>query len=303
MSASPVTALAKPAARAGVGDPRWLRYVRLTRLDKPIGIYLLLWPTLDALWLCAGGWPGWRLVLIFVAGTVLTRSAGCAVNDLADRKFDAHVERTSARPLAQGQMRSAEAIALAIVLAALAAATLPLLDRAVLPLAFVAVLVAISYPFFKRFFPIPQAYLGIAFSFGIPMASAAVLGSVSTHAWWLFVANLFWVVAYDTEYAMVDRRDDLRIGLRSSAIFFGRADLAAIATCYLVYLVALALIGRSAGLGVVFAAGWLVASSCALAHLWWIRGRDPAQCLRAFRHNHWLGLALFCAIAADYALR
>ncbi len=282
---------------------RLARYISLTRLDKPIGIALLLWPTLDALWLAADGWPGAQLTLIFCIGTVLTRSAGCAINDVADRRFDAHVERTAGRVLARGELASSEAIMVAIVLAACAALTLPLLHPAATPLALIAVLISVSYPFCKRFFPMPQAYLGLAFSFGIPMAFAAVLGRVPDRGWLLMLANLFWVVAYDTEYAMVDRRDDLRIGIRSSAILFGRADVPAVALCYAAYLAALAGIARSAGLGWCFAVGWIGALACAVLHVRWIRGRDPQQCLRAFRHNHWLGLSIFAGIVADYALR
>jgi 4-hydroxybenzoate polyprenyltransferase len=291
------------AGRAGHLSPggRLASYVSLTRLDKPIGILLLLWPTLDALWIAAAGWPGWRLLLIFTAGTVLMRSAGCAINDVADRNFDAHVQRTAGRVLARGALSTREAVLAALVLAALAALSLPLMNAAAGRLAVVAVAVAASYPYFKRFFPLPQAYLGIAFSFGIPMAFAAVQGSVPLHGWLLFGANLFWVVAYDTEYAMVDRRDDLRIGLRSSAIFFGRADVLAVAVCYGLYLGALAGIGRSVGLDGHFAAGWAVALACAVLHVWWIRQRDPAQCFRAFRHNHWLGLAVFAGIVLDLA--
>ena len=294
----------RPHLRPGPPEPgrreplaeRLGRYVSLTRLDKPIGILLLLWPTLDALWLAAGGWPGWRLLLVFTAGTVLMRSAGCAINDVADRRFDAHVERTAARVLARGALATREAVLVAVVLALLSALTLPLLHPAATPLAFIAVAVAATYPYFKRFFPMPQAYLGIAFSFGIPMAFAAVGGAVPWYGWLLFGANLFWVIAYDTEYAMVDRRDDLRIGIRSSAIFFGRGDVVAVAVCYGLYLGALAGIGRFLGLAGPFAAGWTVALVCALLHIWWIRDRAPAQCFRAFRHNHWLGLAVFAGI-------
>ncbi len=292
----------EPAQRARA-ESRLALYLSLTRLDKPIGIALLLWPTLDALWLAAGGWPGLQMLAIFCAGTVLTRSAGCAVNDIADRRFDGHVERTAARPLARGALPAREALAVALVLALCAAGTLPLMDPAATPLAFVAVAVAASYPYCKRFFPLPQAYLGVAFSFGIPMAYAALSGAVPAQGWMLFGANLFWVIAYDTEYAMVDRRDDLKIGIRSSAILFGRADVAAVALCYLAYLAAIGAIARSAGLGWPFAAGWLGAAASAALHLLWIRGRDPAQCLRAFRHNHWLGLSIFAGIVLDYALR
>lgn len=290
---------AQPAGGAGPQDSRLARYARLTRLDKPIGIVLLLWPTLDALWLACGGWPGWILVLVFCLGTVLMRSAGCALNDVADRNFDGRVERTAGRVVATGAVRPAEAIAVAAVLVSLAALALPFLDPAVLPLAVVAVVLSATYPYFKRFFPLPQAYLGIAFSFGIPMAYAGVNGNVPASAWLLFAANLFWVIAYDTEYAMVDRRDDLRIGLRSSAILFGRSDVFAVAVCYGIYLGGVAGIARIAGLGWLFVLGWMVALMSAVLHIWWIRGRDPQQCLRAFRHNHWLGLAIFAGIVLD----
>ncbi len=283
---------------------RLAAYARLTRLDKPIGSLLLLWPTLDALWIAARGWPGWALVAIFSAGTLLMRSAGCAVNDIADRNFDGQVKRTADRVLARGIISVREALAVAVVLAlAAAAVSLPFLDRAALPLALVAVAVAATYPYFKRFFPMPQAYLGIAFSFGIPMAFAAVQGRVSALGWWLLIANLLWVIAYDTEYAMVDRDDDLRIGVRSSAIFFGRADVLAIGVCYGGYLAMLAAAAHVVGLGPVFYAGWAGAAGCALLHLVWIRGRDRMQCFRAFRHNHWLGLCIFAGIVADFALR
>lgn len=290
-----------PGGAAGGIAQRLACYARLTRLDKPIGILLLLWPTLDALWIAAGGWPGWRLLAIFTLGTVLMRSAGCAINDVADRRLDAHVQRTAGRVLARGQLSTREALLVAAVLAALAALTLPLLHPAATPLAFVALAVAASYPYFKRFFPLPQAYLGIAFSFGIPMAFAGVQGYVPSYGWLLLVANLFWVVAYDTEYAMVDRPDDLRIGIRSSAIFFGRHDVLAVAVCYGIYLGALAGIARLIGLDALFAAGWLAALGCAMLHVWWIRLREPQPCFRAFLHNHWLGLAIFLGIATDLA--
>ena len=278
-------------------------YARLTRMDKPIGIALLLWPTLGALWLAAGGWPGWRNLIVFVLGTVLMRAAGCVVNDVADRRFDGHVARTAGRVLARGELGVREALVLAAVLAALAALSLPLLPRADTPLAFAAVGIAASYPYFKRFFPLPQAWLGLAFSFGIPMAYAAVQARVAPEAWVLLALNLFWVLAYDTEYAMVDRPDDLRIGIRSSAIWFGRADVLAVALSYAVYLGGVAVFARLQGLGLPFALGWAVALACALLHLYWIRGRRPELCLRAFRHNHWLGLALFLGIVADTSLR
>ncbi|HEX7156969.1 MAG TPA: 4-hydroxybenzoate octaprenyltransferase [Burkholderiaceae bacterium] len=278
-------------------------YARLTRLDKPIGTLLLLWPTLGALWIAAGGWPGLTLIAVFCVGTLLMRSAGCAINDVADRDFDGRVKRTAARVVAARQVSVREALIVAAVLAAAAAATLPLLNRAAFELSLVALAVAASYPFFKRFFPLPQAYLGIAFSFGIPMAFAAVQGSVGALGWALFAANLFWVVAYDTEYAMVDRDDDLRIGIRSSAILFGRGDLAAVAICYAVYLAALLAIGERIGAGAPFLLGWAGAAACAGYHLWLIRKRERDACFRAFLHNHWLGCCVFAGIAADFALR
>ena len=291
-----------PGARAPARS-RFARYVSLTRLDKPIGIALLLWPTLDALWLAARGRPGVLLTAVFTVGTVLMRSAGCAINDVADRRFDAHVQRTSGRVLARGEIAVWEALAVAAVLAACAGLTLPLLHPATVPLALVAVAISATYPYLKRFFPMPQAYLGIAFSFGIPMAFAAVLGYVPARAWLLLCANLFWVIAYDTEYAMVDRRDDVRIGIRSSAILFGRADVLAVASCYAIYLGMLAALARSEQLGWIFALGWVGALTCAIVHVEWIRGRDPQLCFRAFRHNHWLGLSIFAGIVGDFALR
>ncbi len=296
------SAAAPEAQRPQASWPvRFARYARLVRLDKPIGIYLLLWPTLGALWLAAGGWPGWRRVLLFTLGTVLTRSAGCAINDYADRDLDGHVERTAGRMLAQGLVAPREALWVGALLALAAALTLPFLRPQVFPLALAAVAISIAYPYFKRFFPLPQAWLGIAFSFGIPMAYAEVLGAVPAQGWWLFGANLFWVLAYDTEYAMVDRPDDLRIGVRSSAILFGRADVAAIALCYAVYLALLAWLAQGAQLGWGFLLGWLAALGCALRHLWWIRRREPQACLRAFRDNHWLGLAVLLGLIAGCA--
>ena len=272
-------------------------YARLVRLDRPIGVLLLLWPTLDALWLAAAGFPGWRLFAVFVAGTVLTRSAGCAVNDIADRRFDGRVERTARRVLATGEIGVREATWVAVGLGALAAALLPLLTPAAVFWSIVSALVAVSYPLFKRFFALPQAWLGIAFSFGIPIACAAVQGTVPLQGWWLFIANLFWVIAYDTEYAMVDRDDDLKIGLHSSAILFGRADVAAVMSCYGVYFVMLAALGAAAGMGPAYFVGLAAAAGCAIYHYRLIRTRARAGCLRAFRHNNWLGACVFAGIA------
>ena len=278
-------------------------YALLTRQDKPIGTLLLLWPTLTALWLASQGQPDLELVLIFVLGTWLMRSAGCALNDVADRKFDAHVKRTAQRVLATGAMRTSEAVAVGVLLLAAAASLLWWLNPLARALACVAAVVAASYPFFKRFFPLPQAYLGIAFSFGIPMAFAAVQGALPSMAWVLFAANLLWVLAYDTEYAMVDRDDDLKLGLRSSAIAFGRFDVAAVMGCYAFFLAGMAWVGYAAQLGALYFVSWWVALGCALYHYGLIRTRQRERCFRAFLHNHWLGAALWMGVVFDYALR
>jgi 4-hydroxybenzoate polyprenyltransferase len=289
---------------------RWQRvrarvdaYERLLRLDKPIGIALLLWPTLSALWLATGGAPSWLLVVVFVAGTVLMRSAGCAVNDWADRRFDAHVERTAARPVATGEVAPWEALALAAVLAFCAFLLVLATNRVAVFWSFPAALIAFVYPFFKRFFALPQAFLGIAFSFGIPMAFAAAQGQVPAFAWALLVINLFWVVAYDTEYAMVDRDDDVRIGIRTSAITFGRFDVAAVAACYAAHVAGMAWVGIERSLGPIYFTSVAVAAAIAVHHLVLIRHRERTACFRAFLHNHWLGLAIFAGIALDYAVR
>ena len=278
-------------------------YLQLVRLDKPIGIVLLLWPTLSALWLAADGHPTPVLLAIFIIGTVLMRSAGCAVNDYADRDFDRHVQRTANRPLTAGLIAPWEALALAGVLVLLAFALIQPLNGLTKMLSVAAVVIAASYPYFKRFFAIPQAYLGIAFGFGIPMGFAAVTGSVPAAAWWLLLANVFWAVAYDTEYAMVDREDDLKIGMRTSAITFGRFDVAAIMLCYGATLAIIAAVGWQFGLRTWFCAGIVVAAGCALYHYRLIRGRTRAGCFAAFRHNNWLGAAVFAGIVLDYAAR
>jgi len=278
-------------------------YIRLTRLDKPVGTLLLLWPTLTALWIASDGPPSALHLAIFLTGTFLMRSAGCAVNDVADRDFDGHVKRTADRVVASGKVSPAEALLVALALTLAAALLLIPLNLLSFALAVVGVMVASSYPLFKRFFPLPQAYLAIAFSFGIPMAFAAALGKVTLAGWWLFTANLFWVVAYDTEYAMVDRDDDIRIGVRSSAILFGRADVAAVMACYGAFLSLLLVIGTWLKFSGPFFLGWIVAVGCAIYHYLLIRGRDRNACLRAFRHNQWVGLAIFAGVAVDYAWR
>jgi 4-hydroxybenzoate polyprenyltransferase len=289
---------------------RWQRiaarldaYERLIRLDKPIGTLLLLWPTLSALWIASYGTPSLFIVGIFVVGTLLMRSAGCAINDYADRDFDAYVERTANRPLAQREIEPWEALGVAAVLALCAFLLVLRLNPVAIMLSVVALGITIAYPFFKRFFFLPQAFLGIAFSFGIPMAFAAVYGSVPQTGWAMFVANLFWVMAYDTEYAMVDREDDRKLGLRTSAIAFGRFDVVVVMLCYTIYLAALTWIGRFYALAAPFHIGVLVATLIAVWHFWLIRGRERANCFRAFLGNHWLGLAIFAGIVADFALR
>ncbi|WP_089400886.1 4-hydroxybenzoate octaprenyltransferase [Noviherbaspirillum humi] len=278
-------------------------YIQLVRLDKPIGILLLLWPTLTALWLAADGHPDWRHVVIFTLGTILMRSAGCAINDYADRDFDRHVKRTAQRPLTSGKIQAWEAVTVAATLALVSLALILPLNALTKELSVAAVLIAGSYPYFKRFFAIPQAYLGIAFGFGIPMAFAAVLDTVPPAAWMLLLANIFWAVAYDTEYAMVDRDDDLKIGIKTSAITFGRFDVMAVMLCYAVAFAIIIAVGRQYGLGLWFVAGMAVATLCALYHYTLIRDRDRMRCFAAFRHNNWLGAAIFAGVAMDYALR
>ena len=275
-------------------------YEKLVRLDKPIGILLLLWPTLWALWISARGHPNWLLVWLFALGTVLMRSAGCAVNDFADRRFDAEVKRTRERPLASGAMRPLEALAVATVLALAAfAIVLQFNDRTVY-LSFVALAVAVIYPFLKRFFWMPQAWLGVAFGFGIPMAFAATVDAVPPLAWALLGANVLWTIAYDTEYAMVDRDDDLRIGIRTSAILFGRFDVAAVMAFYALFFAAMAAIGAYMRYGAWYYGGLAAAAAIAGYHYRLIRTRSREGCFKAFLHNNWLGFAVFAGIVADH---
>ena len=277
-------------------------YFKLVRLDKPIGILLLLWPTLIAIWLASGGKPDLAILAIFTLGTALMRSAGCAVNDYADRDFDKHVKRTAERPITSGRIKGWEALAVAAVLALVSFALIMPLNTLTRQLSVAAVLIAASYPYFKRFFAIPQAYLGIAFGFGIPMAFAAIQGQVPAVAWWLLLGNVFWAVAYDTEYAMVDRDDDLKIGIRTSAITFGRFDVAAVMLCYGAALAIFLVGGWQLGLRWWFVVGIAAAGGIALYHYTLIRARERMACFAAFRHNNWLGAALFAGVALDYAL-
>lgn len=271
-------------------------YIRLMRLDKPIGILLLLWPTLWALWIAGQGRPDWLVVWVFVVGTVLMRSAGCVMNDLADRRFDGHVARTQRRPLVTGEVSVKEAIILAAGLSVVAFGLVLLLNGLVIALSFAALFLAVTYPLTKRFLSIPQAYLGIAFGFGIPMAFAALTGEIAIEAWIMLLANVFWAVAYDTEYAMVDREDDLKIGIRSSAIFFGRYDVLAIMVCYLAFLGLMALVGCRLQLAWPYHAGLLVAITIAGYHYSLIRDRRREPCFKAFLHNNWLGAVVFLGL-------
>ena len=294
----------RPLPGAGTWKQRIDAYERLVRLDKPIGILLLLWPTLTALWLAAWGRPSVVHVIVFTVGTIVMRSAGCALNDWADRDFDAHVARTAGRPLARGEIAPWEALGVAAVLAGLAFVLVAYgTNLQTVRMSVAALAIAIAYPFCKRFLAVPQAFLGIAFSFGIPMAFTAVYAAVPGWGWLLFAANLFWVIAYDTEYAMVDRDDDLRLGLRTSAITFGRYDVAAVAFCYAAYFGGLAWVAVMSALGAIFWAAFAMATGFAVYHLWLIRTRDRDRCFRAFLSNHWLGFAVFAGVALDYAIR
>ena len=278
-------------------------YERLMRLDKPIGILLLLWPTLWALWLASRGIPDWITLLIFITGTVLMRSAGCVMNDIADRKYDGLVERTKNRPLATGEVSVKEAYGLVIFLGLLAFALVWQLNKTTILLSFVALFLAATYPFTKRFLAIPQAYLGVAFGFGIPMAFAAVNDYIPSLAWVLLVANVFWAMAYDTEYAMVDRDDDVKIGIKSSALFFGKYDVIAVMACYAIMLGLLAYVGKFMGYGKFYFIGLVAALGLVLWQYQLIKNRDKSNCFKAFLHNNWIGLALFVGIAAEYYFR
>jgi 4-hydroxybenzoate polyprenyltransferase len=279
-------------------------YEKLMRLDKPIGILLLLWPTLWAVWIASEGAPPWMILSIFVLGAVLMRSAGCVINDFADREFDPHVERTRQRPLAARAVSVREALALCAVLVLAAFLLLiPIFTPLLFALAVVAVFLAGSYPFTKRFFAIPQAYLGIAFGFGILMAFAAIQGEIPPLAWVLLAANVFWAMAYDTEYALVDIEDDRKIGIRTSALTFGRCAVAAIMLCYAAALALLAYVGWQLGFGAAYAIGLATAAGIAAYHYTLIRRRERMRCFRAFLHNNWFGAAVFAGLLAEYGLR
>jgi 4-hydroxybenzoate polyprenyltransferase len=300
-------------------------YLQLIRWDRPAGWLLLLWPSLSALWVAADGFPGWHLTLVFVLGTILMRSAGCCVNDVADRDFDCHVKRTAQRPITSGRMSVREALWFGALLALAAFALVLTTNPATVLWSFAALAVSLIYPYAKRYVSMPQAVLGVAFSFGIPMAFAAIHGgpawqvfsaqawsSLTLHSWWasvpplawvLLLGNLFWVLAYDTEYAMVDRDDDLKIGMKTSAITLGRMDVPVIMLSYAIYLLTWAWMLADRNLGSVFYAGLLVAAGQALWHWTLIRERTRDGCFKAFRLNHWVGFAVFVGVAGGYALR
>jgi len=286
-----------------VAPSRLALYLHLIRWDRPAGSYLLLWPTLAALWIAAGGFPGWHLLAVFVLGTFLMRSAGCAVNDVADRDFDRHVKRTAQRPVTSGALSPQEALRFGAVLAFVAFLLVLTTNLVTIVWSVVALAVSIFYPFTKRFFSMPQAVLGVAFSFGIPMAFAAVRAEVPALAWWLLIGNLFWVLAYDTEYAMVDRDDDLKIGIRTSAITLGRFDVTGVMAFYAAYLAIWAALGAGLAMRWPYFAGLAVAAAIALWHFTLIRDRSRDGCFRAFRLNHWVGFAVFAGVVADLSMR
>ncbi len=275
-------------------------YERLMRLDKPIGILLLLWPTLWALLLAGRGKPDWVIVLIFVTGTALMRSAGCVMNDIADRQFDGLVERTKNRPLATGEVRLKEAYLLVAGLCLAAFGLVCFLNKTTILLSFAALFLAATYPFTKRFLAIPQAYLGLAFGFGISMAFSAINDYIPSLAWWLLAANVFWAIAYDTEYAMVDRDDDIKIGIKSSAVFFGKHDVLAIMLCYTAMLSILAYVGKFMGFGVYYFIGLAAALVLIAGQYGLIKKRVKTDCFNAFLQNNWIGAVIFLGLAAQY---
>jgi len=283
--------------------PRAWDFVQLSRMDRPIGIYLLLWPTLSAVWIAGNGSPTLANVLIFGLGVVLMRAAGCCINDFADRKVDGHVKRTADRPLASGRVRPREALALFAMLVGVSFLLVLCTNSRTVWLSFGAVALASCYPFMKRYTYYPQVVLGAAYSWGIPMAFTAAGGELPASAWLLYIANLLWTVGYDTYYAMTDRDDDLKIGVKSTAILFGDADRVIILTLQGLSLVCLVLAGMRFELGGWFHLGLLAAAGCFAWEFWYTRDKDRLKCFKAFLHNHWAGLAIFVGIVADYGFR
>jgi 4-hydroxybenzoate polyprenyltransferase len=277
-------------------------YAKLVRLDRPIGIFLLMWPALWALWVAGEGSPPWAVVLVFVAGVVLMRSAGCAINDFADRNLDGQVARTRERPIAAGLVTPREAIGVFLVLSLTAFVLVLLLNWQTIALSVVALLLAVIYPFMKRYTHLPQLFLGVAFGWAVPMAFTAITGSVPLVAWVLFAATVVWALVYDTQYAMVDREDDLKAGIKSTAILFGRYDRVIIGLLQVLMLILLAYVGQLAGRGGWYSVGLGVAAALAVYHQYLIRDREPAACFHAFLDNNYLGMAVFLGLVADYAL-
>lgn len=293
-------ALIKPLARL---HPRAWDFIQLTRMDKPIGIYLLLWPTLWALWMASGGVPSAKNLVIFILGTVLMRAAGCVINDFADRKLDGHVERTKARPLATGKITVGEAWGAFFVLLGASFLLVLCTNAQTIWLSFGGAAVAALYPFMKRYTYYPQVVLGAAFSWGIPMAFTAASGTLPAVAWLLFFANVLWTVAYDTYYAMTDREDDLKMGMKSTAILFGDADRVINLTLQGLMLLLLVLAGNKLAMHLYYYLGLAVAAGCFAWQFHSTRDREPMKCFKAFLHNHWAGLAIFLGTVADFALR
>jgi 4-hydroxybenzoate polyprenyltransferase len=293
-------------SRPAQGSSRWFErlrdYAYLVRLHRPIGIFLLMWPALWALWLAGEGHPPWPIVLIFVSGVVLMRSAGCAINDYADRDFDGHVARTNQRPLATGAVSPGEAVAVFMVLSLAAFALVLLLNWQTVALSVVALALTLVYPFMKRFTHVPQLFLGAAFGWAIPMAYMAVGGAIPAIAWILFGATLIWALIYDTQYAMVDREDDLRIGIKSTAILFGSQDRLAIGLFQVLMLGLLCWVGLLAGRGVWFYGGLAVAAGFSVYQQWLTRDRIPRACFEAFLNNNYFGMAVFVGLVLDYAV-
>ena len=291
------------SATAGGKPGKLSLYLELIRWNRPAGWLLLLWPTLSALWVASNGFPGWHLMAVFTLGTFLMRSAGCCINDVADRDFDRHVKRTAQRPVTSGAVSVREALGLGALLALLAFGLVLTTNAATIAWSFAALAVTLVYPYAKRFVSMPQAVLGVAFSFGIPMAFAAVQSQVPPLAWALLLGNLFWVIAYDTEYAMVDRDDDLKIGMKTSAITLGRFDVAGVMASYLIFLSIWAFALAERLQPAVFMASLGLALAQALWHGWLIRKRERVDCFKAFRLNHWLGFTVFAGIALSYPVR
>lgn len=299
-AAASVTASANTTPSGSSGRRRFRAYMALTRLDRPIGIWLLMWPMLWALWFAAGGIPSIKVLIIFVLGTILTRSAGCAINDYADRNFDAHVARTSNRPLATGEIKPYEALVIAALLMLLAFALVLQTNTLTIRLSVVALVLAAIYPFAKRYTHLPQVVLGLAFSWAIPMAYAAQTNQLERITWLVFIASVLWAVAYDTEYSMADRDDDRKIGIKSTAILFGDTDIFMIGLIQFLVIMTMTLAGRLLELGFIYYAGLVIAACMVVYQLILIRKRQPKLCIRAFLNNHYLGMVIFIAIVLDY---